>query len=355
MLNSGRLDRENSLHAQKVIERNAWAQKQIIEDILDVSRVITGKLQLHLSPVDLQAVVDAALDAVRPAMEAKEIGIETKIDANLRAISGDSDRLQQVVWNVLSNAAKFTPTGGQVEISVKQTGTHAIVQVKDNGPGIDPAFLPYVFERFRQADGSTTRTHGGLGLGLAIVRHLVELHGGTISVENRADGPGAIFTISLPLPTGFLQKEILERANAAFGARQAEQPNLEGLSILIVEDEPDALDVITVELVQYGANVTGVTDAEEALKALEKRRFDLLVSDIGLPKMDGYEFIRRVRKQEEGREKRIPAVALTAYARVQDRMQAILAGFSTHVAKPIEANELVTVVASLAGRLGKNS
>jgi PAS domain S-box-containing protein len=355
MLNSGRLDRENSLHAQEVIERNAWAQKQIIEDILDVSRVITGKLQLHLSPVNLQVVVDAALDAVRPALEAKEIRIETKIDANLRAISGDSDRLQQVVWNVLSNAAKFTPTGGQVEIYVRQTGTHAIIQVKDTGPGIDPAFLPYVFERFRQADGSTTRTHGGLGLGLAIVRHLVELHGGTISVENRADGPGAIFTISLPLPTGFLQKEILERANAAFGARQAEQPNLGGLSILIVEDEPDALDVITVELVQYGANVTGVTNAEEALKALENRRFDLLVSDIGLPKMDGYELIRRVRKQEEGREKRIPAVALTAYARVQDRMQAILAGFSTHVAKPIEANELVTVVASLAGRLGRSS
>lgn len=354
MLNSGRLDPETSLHAQEVIARNASAQKQIIEDILDVSRVITGKLQLHLRPVDLATVVHAALDAVRPAMEAKEIRVETKIDSNLRAISGDPDRLQQVVWNILSNAAKFTPTSGEVHISVRQSGTHALIQVKDNGPGIDPAFLPYVFERFRQADGSTTRTHGGLGLGLAIVRHLVELHGGTIAVENRAESQGAIFTISLPLPTGFLQVEILDRANAAFGARQAEQPNLEGLNILIVDDEPDALDVITVELVQYGANVTGVSNAEDALKLLEKRRFDLLVSDIGLPKMDGYELIRRVRKQEEGREKRIPAVALTAYARVQDRMQAILAGFSTHVAKPIEANELVTVVASLAGRLGKS-
>jgi len=355
MLNSGRLDRENSLHAQEVIERNALAQKQIIEDILDVSRVITGKLQLHLGPVDLATVVDAALDAVRPALDAKEIRIETKMDSSLRAISGDSDRLQQVVWNVLSNAAKFTPTGGQVDISVRQHGIHALIQVRDSGPGIDRAFLPYVFERFRQADGSTTRTHGGLGLGLAIVRHLVELHGGTIAVENRADSSGAIFTISLPLPTGFLQKEILDRANAAFGVPQAEQqPNLEGLNILIVEDEPDALDLITVELVQYGANVTGVSNAEEALKALEKHRFDLLVSDIGLPKMDGYELIRRVRKQEEGRDKRLPAVALTAYARVQDRMQAILAGFSTHIAKPIEANELVTVVASLAGRLGKS-
>jgi PAS domain S-box-containing protein len=354
MLNSGRLDPETSLHAQEVIARNASVQKQIIEDILDVSRVITGKLQLHLRPVDLATVVHAALDAVRPAMEAKEIRIDTNIDSNLRAISGDPDRLQQVVWNILSNAAKFTPTSGEVHISVRQSGTHALIQVKDNGPGIDPAFLPYVFERFRQADGSTTRTHGGLGLGLAIVRHLVELHGGMIGVENRAESQGAIFTISLPLPTGFLQIETLDRANAVFGARQAEQPNLEGLNILIVDDEPDALDVITVELVQYGANVTGVSNAEDALKLLEKRRFDLLVSDIGLPKMDGYELIRRVRKQEEGRERRMPAVALTAYARVQDRMQAILAGFSTHVAKPIEANELVTVVASLAGRLGKS-
>lgn len=354
MLNSGRLDPETSLHAQEVIARNASVQKQIIEDILDVSRVITGKLQLHLRPVDLATVVHAALDAVRPAMEAKEIRIDTNIDSNLRAISGDPDRLQQVVWNILSNAAKFTPTSGEVHISVRQSGTHALIQVKDNGPGIDPAFLPYVFERFRQADGSTTRTHGGLGLGLAIVRHLVELHGGMIGVENRAESQGAIFTISLPLPTGFLQIETLDRANAVFGARQAEQPNLEGLNILIVDDEPDALDVITVELVQYGANVTGVSNAEDALKLLEKRSFDLLVSDIGLPKMDGYELIRRVRKQEEGRERRMPAVALTAYARVQDRMQAILAGFSTHVAKPIEANELVTVVASLAGRLGKS-
>jgi CheY-like chemotaxis protein len=211
-----------------------------------------------------------------------------------------------------------------------------------------------VFERFRQADGSTTRTHGGLGLGLAIVRHLVELHGGMIAVENRTDSTGAIFTISLPLPTGFLQKEILDKANSAFGVRQSEQPNLKGVRILIVEDEPDALDVLTFELVQYGAHVTGVANAEDALKALEKPGFDLLISDIGLPQMDGYELIRRVRKQEEAvRKKRIPAVALTAYARVQDRMQAILAGFSTHVAKPIEANELVTVVASLAGCLGE--
>jgi PAS domain S-box-containing protein len=353
MLSSGRLDRDSSKHALEVIERNAWAQKQIIEDILDVSRVITGKLQLNLSPVDLVAVVDAALDAVRPAIEAKEIKIETLIDASLRMVSGDPDRLQQVVWNILSNAAKFTPGGGSVEISVSQTATHVLIQVKDTGPGIEPAFLPHVFERFRQADGSTTRTHGGLGLGLAIVRHLVELHGGTIAVENREDGPGANFTIRLPLPSGELRTETLAGADLVFREAQPGQATLEGLQVLIVDDETDTLDLITVELAQHGARITGVTNAEDALKALEAGKFDVLISDIGMPKIDGYALIRRIRKQE-GKDKRIPAVALTAYARVQDRMQAIMAGFNTHIAKPVEANELVTVVASLAGRLGKN-
>ena len=350
MLSSGRLDRESSKHALEVIERNAWMQKQIIEDILDVSRVITGKLQLNRSPIDLVAVVDAALDAVRPAMEAKEIKIDTIIAANLRTISGDSDRLQQVVWNVLSNAAKFTPSGGSVEISVNQTETHVIIKVVDSGPGIDPEFLPHVFERFRQADGSTTRTHGGLGLGLAIVRHLVELHGGTIAVENRTPDPGATFTIRLPLPSGELQAATLASADAAFGEAPREQLSLDGLKILIVDDETDALDLISVELAQHGAKVKGVTNAEEALLNLEQEKFDLLISDIGMPKMDGYELIRRIRKQEETKDTSLPAVALTAYARVQDRMQAIMAGFSTHVAKPVEANELITVVASLAGR-----
>lgn len=352
MLGSGRLDREGAKHALAVVERNAWAQKKIIEDILDVSRVITGKLQLNLSPVDLVSVIDAALDAVRPAMEAKEIQIETLIDASLRMISGDADRLQQVIWNILSNAAKFTPHGGKVEISVSQTATHVHIQVKDTGPGIQPEFLPYVFERFRQADGSTTRTHGGLGLGLAIVRHLVELHGGTIAVENRDDGPGAIFNTQLPLPSGELRPEMLASADSSFKENQAEQTSLEGLQILLVEDETDALDLITVELAQHGAKVTGVTSAEDALKALDQGNFDLLISDIGMPKIDGYELIRQIRKQEAGKEKRIPAVALTAYARIQDRMQAIVAGYSTHIAKPVDGNELVTTVAGLAGRLG---
>jgi PAS domain S-box-containing protein len=352
MLGSGRLDPDGSRHALEVIERNAWAQKQIIEDILDVSRVITGKLQLNLGPVDLITVVDAALDAVRPAMEAKEIKIETIIGASLRLISGDGDRLQQVVWNILSNAAKFTPVGGKVEISVSQTASHVQIQVKDSGPGIDPTFLPHVFERFRQADGSTTRTHGGLGLGLAIVRHLVELHGGTIAAENREGNAGTIFTIRLPLPSGELHLEALAGATSLLKESQSEQPSLEGLRILVVDDETDALDLIGVELAQHGAKVVAVASAEEALKALEQVEFDLLISDIGMPKTDGYELIRQIRKQEEGTSRKIPAVALTAYARVQDRMQAIMAGFSTHVAKPVEANELITVVASLVGRAG---
>jgi PAS domain S-box-containing protein len=354
MLGSGRLDREGSRHALEVIERNAWAQKQIIEDILDVSRVITGKLQLNLGPVDLVAVIDAALDAVRPAMEAKELQIETLIDSSLKMITGDADRLQQVIWNLLSNAAKFTANRGRVEISVAKSATHVLIQVKDSGPGIDPTFLPHVFERFRQADGSTTRTHGGLGLGLAIVRHLVELHGGTIAVENSEIGTGAIFSIRLPRPSGELQPETLAGAESAFKESQTEPLGLEGLQILIVDDEPDTLDLITVELAQHGARITGVGNAKDALKALEESRFDVLISDIGMPKIDGYDLIREVRQREAGKGQRIPAVALTAYARVQDRMQAIVAGYSTHIAKPVDANELVTIVASLAGRLNKS-
>jgi PAS domain S-box-containing protein len=354
MLRSGRLDQDSAAHAMEVVERNAWAQKQIIEDILDVSRVITGKLQMNLTAVDLVATVDAALDAVRPAMEAKDIKIETILDSSLRLVSGDPDRLQQVIWNILSNAAKFTPTGGKVQIAVGQNNGQVEITVKDTGPGIDPAFLPHVFERFRQADGTTTRTHGGLGLGLAIVRHLVELHGGTIGVENRVDGPGAVFTIRLPLPSGELRAESLTRAAANLRELQPEPPGLQGLRILIVDDETDALDLISMELAQHGATVTGVASAEEALQALGRETFDVLISDIGMPQMDGYDLIREVRKRQAGTEKPIPAIALTAYARVQDRMRAILAGYSTHVAKPVEATELITVVASLAGRLGKS-
>jgi signal transduction histidine kinase/ActR/RegA family two-component response regulator len=352
MLRTGRLDKPSSVHALEVIERNAWAQQQIIEDILDVSRVVTGKLQLHLGPVRINSVIEAALDAVRPALQAKEIRVETAIDDDLRIISGDADRLQQVVWNLLSNAAKYTPNGGCVEIRVSQRNGQTEISVTDSGAGIEPEFLPHVFERFRQADGSTTRTHGGLGLGLAIVRHLVELHGGTISAENRKDEKsGAIFTVELPLPSGELKFENLPE----FSAHQESHygpTTFEGLHILVVDDDVDTLDLITIELTQHGANVKAVNSGAEALEAFRDNNFDVLIADIGMPGIDGYELIRQIRRSETSAT-RIPAVALTAYARVQDRMRAVIAGYNTHAAKPIETNELLTVVASLAGRLDR--
>jgi signal transduction histidine kinase len=243
MLKSGRLDQESAEHAMDVIERNAWAQKQIIEDILDVSRVITGKLQLHLAPVDLIAVVKAALDAVRPALEAKNISVEESYQEELKVIAGDADRLQQVVWNLLSNASKFTPVGGRVAIRVTQDKTYVEIEIVDTGPGIAREFLPHVFERFRQADGSTTRTHQGLGLGLAIVRHLVELHGGVISAENMGPGAGAVFTVKLPLPSTELT--LAAPAGPSTSEEPVTETDLAGVRILVVEDDLDALDLIS--------------------------------------------------------------------------------------------------------------
>jgi PAS domain S-box-containing protein len=353
MLRSGRLDSESREHAIEVIERNALAQKQIIEDILDVSRVITGKLKLNLCPVDLSVVVGAALDAVRPALEAKEIQIIKDVDPNVRIVVGDSDRLQQVVWNLLSNAAKFTPTGGRIELQVKQKNNNIQIQVRDTGPGIDPEFLPHVFERFRQADGSTTRMHGGLGLGLAIVRHLVELHGGSIKAENRTEGSGAILSVNLPLPSGELK---LEAVPGAF-SRDPESPatpDLTNVRIMVVDDEADALDLISIDLAACGAKVSSFQTATEALEAMAREDFDLLISDIAMPDQDGYEFIHRVRAGEANSQTRkVPAIALTGYARVQDRVRALIAGYDTHVSKPLESGELLTVVASLVGRLLK--
>jgi PAS domain S-box-containing protein len=349
ILKAGRLDNESSAHAIDVIERNAWAQKQIIEDILDVSRVITGKLQLHLGPVDLNTVVNAALDAVKPALEAKEIKIETHYQPQLKVLAGDADRLQQVVWNLLSNASKFTPVGGTVSVRVVQDEKYATVEVKDTGPGIAPEFLPHVFERFRQADGSTTRTHGGLGLGLAIVRHLVELHGGLIAAENVANGSGAIFTVKLPLPSTELNIESAPPATRLDD--RVTEVDLENVRILVVEDELDALDLLTIDLAAHGAKVRGAASAAEALALLRSDQFDLLISDIGMADTDGYNLIKQMRDLEREAGEHIPAIALTAYARAQDRMRAISAGYNTHVAKPVEIKELVTVIKCLTGKI----
>jgi signal transduction histidine kinase/ActR/RegA family two-component response regulator len=355
LLRSGSLDTKSSNHALDIIERNAWAQQQIIEDILDVSRVVTGKLLLHLRPVNIATLVDVALEAVRPALQAKEIRTKTIIGSHLRIISGDADRLQQVIWNLLSNAAKYTPTGGRVEVRVSQDDSVTRISVTDSGEGIDPDFLPHVFERFRQADGSTTRTQGGLGLGLAIVRHLVELHGGTISAQNRKDGQtGAIFEVTLPLPSSELRLES-HRESPGYEEPVYRLASFAGLKILVVDDDIDTLDLITIELTQHAAEVTAVTSAVEALDLFEKRRFDVIIADIGMPEIDGYELIRQIRRKEvAGKRPRVPAVALTAYTRMQDRMRAVLAGYNTHAAKPIETNELLTVVASLSGRLERD-
>ena len=349
ILKAGRLDNESSLHAIEVIERNAWAQKQIIEDILDVSRVITGKLQLHLGPIDLTSVVNAALDAVRPALEAKDIKIETHFLEGLKIIAGDADRLQQVVWNLLSNASKFTPVGGVISVCISQDETYAQIEVRDTGPGIAAEFLPHVFERFRQADGSTTRTHGGLGLGLAIVRHLVELHGGLIGAENANTGTGAVFTVRLPLPSTELSRESVPPATPV---QQVTEVDLANVKILVVEDELDALDLLTIDLTAHGAKVRGASSATEALDLLRSDKFDLLISDIGMADTDGYNLIKQVRRQEEEKGEHIPAIALTAYARTQDRIRALAAGYNTHVAKPVEIKELVTVVKCLTGKIG---
>jgi PAS domain S-box-containing protein len=350
MLKSGRLDKGSANHAIVVIERNAWAQKQIIEDILDVSRVITGKLQLHLGPVDLVMVVNAALDAVRPALEAKDIAVKTNHQQRLRPITGDADRLQQVVWNLLSNASKFTPPGGAVGIKITQDRTHASVEISDTGPGIEQEFLPHVFERFRQADGSTTRTHGGLGLGLAIVRHLVELHGGMIGVENGTVRSGAVFNVKLPLPSADVSLPTQDSTSPE--EQHPADIDLADLSILIVEDELDALDLLSIDLREHGAKVTGVSSASEALELLRKQEFDLIISDIGMADTDGYSFIKQVRGGEDD-EHRMPAIALTAYARAQDRLRALAAGYNTHVAKPVEIRELVSVVKCLTGKISQ--
>ncbi len=350
MLKAGRLDNDSSRHAIDVIERNAWAQKQIIEDILDVSRVITGKLHLHLGPVDLVAVVNAALDAVRPAFDAKEIKVVTHFEECLKILAGDADRLQQVVWNLLSNASKFTPPRGEVGISVTQDGEYAQIQISDTGPGIAAEFLPHVFERFRQADGSTTRTHGGLGLGLAIVRHLVELHGGVIAVENKTVPSGAVFTVRLPLPSGELNVALTPSSTTR--EEPATEVDLGGLRILVVEDEKDALDLLTLDLREHGARVTGVASASDAVALVEKKKFDLIISDIGMAGTDGYSMITRVRQLESERGGHTPAIALTAYARAQDRIRALSAGYNTHVAKPVEIRELISMVKCLTGRIG---
>jgi CheY-like chemotaxis protein len=351
----------------ETVESSGKAQLRLIEDLLDTARIISGKMRLETQPVELVAVIESALDAVRPAADSK--GIIIVPDFSLEAgqmsyqITGDSDRLQQVVWNLVSNAIKFTPKGGQVWVGLRRGGAGVQIIVRDTGQGIGPDLLPYVFDRFRQGDSSVSRRFGGLGLGLALVKHLVELHGGSVMVESPGEGQGATFTVSLPAaPAVKLGVEAKSRGEwegivprpAPHGLRPA---SLRGVRALVVEDETGARELITLTLEQQGALVTGVDSAAAALAALESQLeggaarapFDVLISDIGMPDADGYELIRRVRAHSDKRVSRILAVALTAYARTEDRLLALQAGFQMHVPKPVDETELTTVIATLTG------
>jgi PAS domain S-box-containing protein len=337
--------------AVQSIHRNAQAQAQLVSDLLDVSRITSGRLRLHVGPVDLARVVHAALDTVRPAADAKEIGLEPVLDPKAGEISGDPDRLQQVVWNLLSNAVKFTPKGGRVHVRVEGVQSHAQIVIEDNGPGIDPEFLPQVFDRFRQEDASSTRVHQGLGLGLAIVRHLVEMHGGTVAAQNKAGRSGAVFTVSLPRRSVAVSTAEAPSAGdrrAPAGAAPLAPPDLSGVRILVADDHEDARDLVRMVLEGRGAAVSAVSSAAEALAALRLRPPDLLMADIEMPGEDGYTLIRRVRALPPEDGGAVPAVALTAYASSQDRVNALLAGYSAHLSKPVPAAELVAVVARLA-------
>jgi PAS domain S-box-containing protein len=347
LLRSGNLEPADHARAVETIDRSAKSQAQLISDILDISGILTGKLRLTPEPVALRPVVEEAAETVRPAAEAKGVRIETEMSEDGPRVTGDANRLQQVVWNLLSNAVKFTPAGAAVHVRLATVGDEAQIEVRDEGRGIKPEFLPHVFERFRQAeDGGGDRVPGSLGLGLAIVRHLVELHGGSVQAVSDGEGKGAVFTVRLPLLTA-TAAAVDERPETS---RPAGQPSLQGVRVLVVDDDADVRGMMEAVLSERGAQVTSAASAGEALDSVARETPDVLLSDLAMPEMDGYALLRELRGRPDS--PRFPAAALTAYARTEDRRQALLAGFQMHVAKPIEPEELVAVVASLAGKTG---
>ena len=338
----------------ETIRRNARSQAQIIDDLLDMSRIITGKIRLDIQTVDLPQILEKALDSVRPAAMAKGVRIETLIHPSLPPAKGDPGRLQQILWNLFSNAIRFTPQGGKVQVASERVGSHLEVTVSDTGEGIDPEFLPYVFDRFRQQDGSTTRAHGGLGLGLSIVKHLVELHGAEVRASSAGPGKGSTFIFQLPLSLADLaEAPESPRGVDAPLCEEPVDPSLEGLEILVVDDEPDTREVLQRLLESGGARVLLAASAREALALLRQEKPHLLISDIGMPHEDGYWLIQQVRALAPEDGGAIPAVALTALARAEDRLRALRAGFQAHTAKPVETAELIYVAAGLAGRTAR--
>ncbi|HEY9665278.1 MAG TPA: response regulator [Coleofasciculaceae cyanobacterium] len=355
LLRTRSFDAATTARALETIERNAQAQAQLIEDILDVSRIIRGKLQLNLRPIKLISAIEAAVDSVRLVAETKSIQVETCFDPEVERVMGDPDRLQQIVWNLLSNAIKFTPEGGTIEVRTLQADAYARIQVRDTGIGIKEEFLPYVFDRFRQADSTTTRSHGGLGLGLAIVRHLVDLHHGRVYADSEGEGKGSTFTIELPIEISAKpqhscldQTELEQDGESSRPEPPAEISNmLCNLRVLIVDDEPDVRELLTTVIEGSGGKAIAVASVPEAIKTLEQIQPDILVSDIGMPIEDGYTLIRKVRDREAERGGHLPAIALTAYAREEDCQQAIESGFEIYLSKPIDTAQLVRVVANL--------
>ena len=356
------VDQQFLAHGLEVVDRNVRMQTKIIEDILDVSRITTGKLSLSVTQVNLVSVIEAALDAVRLAADAKGIRLEWALDPDSGPVSGDPARLQQVVWNLLSNAIKFTPGGGVVNVRLARVESQVEIVVSDTGKGINSDFLPFVFERFRQADSSSTRHHSGLGLGLAIVRHLVEMHGGTVSAASDGEGRGATFILRLPIMAVRTMGDTAPHSNSNRSINDTEpvftgrgnlsddKVKLAEIRVLIVDDEADARELLEVILLQFGAEVKGATSVQQALEILECWKPDAIVSDVGMPNEDGYSLIQKIRRLEPGRGGLTPAIALTGYGRPEDRLQLLSAGYQIHLSKPVEMRQLVDSIAGLTNK-----
>lgn len=347
-------DAQSIERAVDVIYRNARTLTQLVEDMLDMNRILMGRVKLDLQILDLAKIISAAVESVSPSADLKQITITTAVDSDVPEIRGDPTRLQQVIWNLLTNAIKFTPKEGTVDVMLDCLEDHARISVRDTGMGIKPEFLPRVFERFTQEDSSTTRRYGGLGLGLAIVKNLVELHGGSVVAESEGEGLGATFRVLLPLPP------VMTKLRSARNERRApdffpdgttwDGPSLKGKNVLIVDDDPDAAEVVSRILSQYGAEVTAVHSGPTALSLLGSAKYHVLISDIAMPEMDGYEFVRTIRESGNRVAERIPAIALTAFSRSEDRRKAMLAGFDMFLSKPVDPPELLAVVSRYAGR-----
>ncbi len=348
MLRAGQLDDAEIPHALETIERNTEIQNQLIEDLLDVSRIISGKILLEIQPIQTSSIIETALNSILPSAEAKGIQVISHMQANTSKISGDPRRIQQILWNLLSNAVKFTPQGGQINVSLSERNNWLEICVKDTGIGIEREILTKIFERFRQADATKTRRHSGLGLGLAIVRHLTEAHGGTIEATSEGEGKGSTFTLRLPTiaqQKSAIQPAVLPKINDG-------KLRLDGIRLLVVDDDEDNRDLLKTLLSHYGAIVTLASSAAEAMKILLNSQPDILISDIGMPDEDGYQFMTKVRKLSKEKGGSVPAIALTAFAKIEDREKALSVGFQKHIAKPIDPTAFVKVIAEMALGLG---